>query len=377
MRASRGSSARACRETRSSWIAATSSGVSRPPASIRSAIRAARNGSIQVRPKGYGSCRDHPIVGRDDVSALGIEGPRQARGGQDPAPVVLAGPGHGQEAVGPRPDRHRAPGGITDVALDVGVDEVERGGADPLHAGQEFGPVASPGDVQEGLRRAGIGVQSRPAQGHGRSEPIGSAEGVGHDRPVDGCPHLQLHVRAPADADPLDPLVEPLPLSPVPIARGIVGVDVFHEEVLHVGLERGHPPGDPVVVPDQHGGDAGQRRAGRPQTGGVDRGEVPDGRRSQPEMRIVGEDRFAAGGPGAREDPGVAAEIPAGSDSERRERRRRPGRRGPSRQPHRQPGPEGSPPRIPAPASPWRTGSSARSPRGAAARRRAPLPRPR
>ncbi len=275
--------------------------------------------------------RDHPIVGRDDVSALRIECPRQARGGQDPAPVVLAGPGHGQEAVGPRPDRHRAPGGITNVALDVGVDEVERGGADPLHARQEFGPVARPGDVQEGLRRAGIGVQSRPAQGHGRSEPIGSAEGVGHDRPVDGCPHLQLHVRAAADADPLDPLLEPFPLSPVPIARGIVGVDVFHEEVLHVGLERGHPPGDPVVVPDQHGGDAGQRRARRPQAGGVDRGEVPDGRSAQPEMRIVGEDRFAAGGPGAREDPGVAAQIPAGSDSERRERRRRPGPRGPSR----------------------------------------------
>ena len=107
-------------------------------------------------------------------------------------------------------------------------------------------------------------------------------------------------------------------------------VDVFDEEVLDVGLERGQPPGDPVVVPDQHGGNAGQRRAGRPQAGSVEGGEIPDGRRSQPEMRIVGEDRFAARRSGSRRGPRSCCR-----DSRRLRFRapraaRRPGRRGPS-----------------------------------------------
>ena len=141
-----------------------------------------------------------------------------------------------------------------------------------------------------------------------------------------------------------------LPLAAVPIARGILRVDLFDEEVLNVRLERGQPPGDPVVVPDDDAGNAGQRRARAPRSRaprsrrgtrprasagrGADRWRGSAGRwrcasRRGPRSCCRGPRRRSRG-PRARRRPRSSALPGAGrrktgdADGARRRRRRRP-----------------------------------------------------
>ena len=71
-------------------------------------------------------------------------------------------------------------------------------------------------------------------------------------------------------------------------------IELLEIEVLHVGTGIGCAPRDLVVAPDDDARHAGQRRTDLIEARRMQVSEVPDVRRAQPEMRIVGEQRFAA-----------------------------------------------------------------------------------
>ena len=81
----------------------------------------------------------------------------------------------------------------------------------------------------------------------------------------------------------------------------------FDEQVRGVGYRGGHAPGDARVVPDD---DAGQTRQPSARDVGVARGQVdhvPDSGHLGREVRVVGEQRSAAGRATRRNHPVVAA----------------------------------------------------------------------
>ena len=93
------------------------------------------------------------------------------------------------------------------------------------------------------------------------------------------------------------------------ILVGILRVDGLDEKVLRVGVGGGEAPGDMVVLPEQHDRRSGHRRAFDRKPGRDDAREVPQDRRLDPEMGIVGEDRLAGLGAGAGDDPFVGGAV--------------------------------------------------------------------
>ncbi len=78
-------------------------------------------------------------------------------------------------------------------------------------------------------------------------------------------------------------------------------------EILHVRRGIGETPRDALVVPEHHRRHAGQRGARDIQPGSLQLGEVPQRRRLQPEVRIIGQQRLARTGMSARHHPVVRA----------------------------------------------------------------------
>ncbi len=139
-----------------------------------------------------------------------------------------------------------------------------------------------------------------------------------------GLPH-DVHHRLLAPVH-IDALVDELHLPPLALHLVLVRtgrVDSLYEQVLRVVAEVGNAPGDAVVVADD---DAGKARKGEPAhlsparcrgheaAGLVDDVEphlVPDRGHLHREVGVVDEDRPAALGPLAGDDPGVGALAPA------------------------------------------------------------------
>ncbi len=285
---------------------------------LRDAGRAVGLGPRQaegIRLRGHDA-----VVGGHHESCRRVERKREVLERDHPGPVVRARAGDREQSVRSRPHGNRSGGGVADVALDVGVDEVLRRRPQEPRALEELGPVARGGDGEERLRGAIARVEARPGKRHGGPETAGPRQHVGDQGSVHGVAHRDDGVGLASHADRLAALPEPLPLPAVAVAGRIVRVQLFDEEVLHVRLERRQAPGDSVVVADDHARKARQRGSGRAKAGRVERGEIPDRRRAQAEVRIVGEDRPAARRARARNDPGVAAPILAGGQAEAGER---------------------------------------------------------
>jgi len=76
------------------------------------------------------------------------------------------------------------------------------------------------------------------------------------------------------------------------VAAGPV-VHAFGIEVLHVELQVGDAPGDPVVMPDNQAGRSRQADAGDIQTRRLQVRHVPDARHGVLEVHVIGQDRLA------------------------------------------------------------------------------------
>ena len=93
------------------------------------------------------------------------------------------------------------------------------------------------------------------------------------------------------------------------IAAGIGGIDLLDEEILDIGGRRREAPGDPLVVADHDQRDARRGAAGDLVLRRLQPREIPEARRGKAEMRVVGEQRLAAGAVRAVDDPVVRGVI--------------------------------------------------------------------
>ena len=201
-----------------------------------------------------------------------------------------------------RPYRQPAGGVIADVAVDVGVDEILARSREARDGRGELGPVLRAVDVEEGKLET-IRIGRGPAQ---RILLVFIAQ---KNRAVPGDPLIELQRLGAFDRDGVALQARLLQLSAKYVTAGL-RVDLFAIQILHVELKIGHAPGDALVVPDDHGGNARQRhpadvqaraRASAPCTTSTGMREF--------EMRIVREDRLAGGGVRARNRPRVRAGL--------------------------------------------------------------------
>ena len=111
-------------------------------------LRDARR-AIRRRPReteGVRVARRRAVVRGDEKPARRIEHARQVVERNGPLPVVVAGTGDRQAAVGAGPHGHRARRRVTDVAVPVGVEEVLRRRVHERDAGEELVPARRPVD---------------------------------------------------------------------------------------------------------------------------------------------------------------------------------------------------------------------------------------
>ncbi len=211
-------------------------------------------GPVRLGPReseGIRVAGEHAIVGRDDESARRIEGERHLLGRDHARPVVLAArrtrePGR-RRAAGPASRSGRR---VADVALDVGVDEVLRRRAQEARWPPGTPSSCAPWRWRRRPRSSGrprpVPSSAGPRPRRARSAPV---ERVGDDRPVDRGPHRQHDVaRRRARGSSRGARRSVSTPRGGDSARDPSGSTVFDEEVLHVRLERGQTPGDPVVV---------------------------------------------------------------------------------------------------------------------------------
>ncbi len=178
--------------------------------------------------------------------------------------------------------------------------------------------TASSGRVAVG--EAGEGQRDRLARPGDAGEIVAD---VGQHGAVAGRPDRQLHVGAVLDADRLLVRLERLRAVGREVLRGIGRVDRLDEQVLRVGVGGGDAPGDMVVLAEQHDRRAGHGRALDPAVGRDDPGEVPQDRRAEAEVRVVGEDRLAGDGARTRDHPFVRRAAAQARSARRSCRRRR------------------------------------------------------
>ena len=80
-------------------------------------------------------------------------------------------------------------------------------------------------------------------------------------------------------------------------------------KILHVELQIGHAPGDAIVVADDDGGQSDDGRAGYVQAGRLQMHQVPGRGNGKLQMRIVRENRLAAGRARSRHRPRVRSRL--------------------------------------------------------------------
>ena len=153
-----------------------------------------------------------------------------------------------------------------------------------------------------------------PASRRLRTDVTQVGRDVGEDRTVRRGAHRDRHVGLAVDVDRLATLAQRQPTTAV---EPLVTADMLEEEVGHVGVQVGEPPGDVGVVTDHHTGHAREgeardvERAARPDHVAVQADLHPDAGDADAEVRVVGQQRLAGGRVRAVDDPAVAADAAA------------------------------------------------------------------
>ena len=190
---------------------------------------------------------------------------------------------------------------IADVPLVVGIDYVQRRLPPPAQGVAEILPVV--GRIQF--------LEPQPARRRVVQRPFQSQHAMfmwqerSNHRTVLRSFEIERYVHAAAHADMLADMFGLAPSVVRPILA--LGVRLFHVDVLNISIEAGEAPGDVCIVPgdDQRNsrrGDAGNVEAARVQIL-----FVPDVRDAVVKMHVVGEQRLAAGGARAADNPLIRA----------------------------------------------------------------------
>ncbi len=226
------------------------------------------------------------VVGGDDVPARRVVFMGQVIERDVAFPVVLVVPSrHRYVAFTLGADGDAAWSVVTDVAVDVGIDKVLRRHDVRAQGAAEIVPVLCVLQTEEGLHRRIVVLERGPAQGQcggriAQNVRDERAMPAGTRRPVD---RLVLAFDPNCLADNGQWLPRAVDFDLVGVGR----VDALDVEVLHVGTEVGHAPGDVLVMADDDRRQAGQRCAHRVQIAALQTGQIPDGRNLGGEVRVV------------------------------------------------------------------------------------------
>ena len=104
--------------------------------------------------------------------------------------------------------------------------------------------------------------------------------------------HRQLDIRRAFHPNDFAPRLELAPALGREIARRVV--ELLQVQVLHIGAGVGRRPGEAAIAADDDPRHAGQRGADRVEPRRMQVREVPDARRAEPEVRVIGKQRPAA-----------------------------------------------------------------------------------
>ena len=299
---------------------------------LRNAFVAVGQGPV-LRQKVGVAWRRHALVGRGDPAPGALDARPSAdtvilRGlliRQPALPVVARVPArrrrHAPNVVGGIAQRHTACGLEADVALVVRSHHALHGRVVVRQPRKEL--IHALGLVGLEARQHGLVVivQRAPAQ---RDHIFAQVQHLGV-RLLNVAQHgamaraaqLQQQVGLALDADGFVAHGELGPSVGRAVLRGIGGVDLLQIQVLHIGAGVGEAPGDLVGTAQHHKGQARQggaygingaqgcavRRLARR---GLQARKVPDGGGRQAQVRVVGQQRLAAHGAGARNHPVVA-----------------------------------------------------------------------
>ncbi|GBD14957.1 hypothetical protein HRbin25_00844 [bacterium HR25] len=215
------------------------------------------------------------VVGCGQPVGRRVEGGGQLLEGDEALPFVLVGPArHGDDAMPLGPSRDPAGQLVADVAVHIGIQEVEgRGG--PVGEGlPELLPVAGPHQPEERPRQVGrLAGDGTQGQGTLLTRDAGAYHG-----PVTGHHHLLHHrLGLTPDTELLPQHLGLFPTALVLVAGGVLGVEPLHVEVILVHHGRRDTPGDALVVAYDDAGHARHPHAGHPQARPLQVHLVPEG----------------------------------------------------------------------------------------------------
>ena len=291
---------------------------------LRNAFVAVRQGPVLGQVVGIVG-RSHPLVG-GGYPAPGAVVLRRLVVRQPALPVVPGVPArrrrHAPDVVG-RVSHGRAACGLeADVALVIGRHHVlhrrvivRQGREQRVHRFRLVG-------LQARQHRLVVGIERAPAQ---RQHVFAEVQhvgmrflGVAQHGAVPRAAHLQGNIGLPFHADGFVAHREGRPALGRAVLRRVGGVDLLQVQVLHVRARVGEAPGHFVRAAQHHERHAGQGSTHRVNgahgsavrrlaCGRLQARKVPDGGCRQAQVRVVGQQRFATHGAGARQHPVVAA----------------------------------------------------------------------
>ena len=138
------------------------------------------------------------------------------------------------------------------------------------------------------------------------------------DRTMAGAAHLEGDIRLAFDADGFAALRKSGPTIGRAVLTGSGRVELLQIQVLHIGPGVGEAPGHARGAAQHHKGQAGQGGTDHVERGvfvpagqlacrSFEVGVIPDGRRTQSQMRVVGQQGLARHGATSGHHPVVAA----------------------------------------------------------------------
>ncbi len=267
---------------------------------------------------------DRCVVGGDDHPGRRVELPGQVLGRDRPDPVVLsvaARPDPGAAVLRVGADRDAPGQHVADVAVDVGVNEVLRGGAVSRERRPELLEIRGGRDAEERLECAVDVVRGGPSQRKERRALRKTVLDTIDDRPVDRLANREVDGLPTGDLDRLVPDLERERRARMEVRDGIGGVGVDREEVLDIRVDVRRAPGDVVVVAEDDARHARERdaddvvRAGGADCPAAKPVDEPDRRHPDAEVRVVGEERRLRAALRRRDDPVVRADLVIARDA--------------------------------------------------------------
>ena len=239
---------------------------------------------------------------------------RQCLERQEAGPVIFPGPARGrQETVAGQADWHLAGGHHADGALDIGKSDILLRCMEIAQRFVEIRRALRPVHAKQRLRRAVLGGEQGRRQGKceflrlaiGGQRLPAAAMRVGDNRTMTAGADGHGHVLAATYRNDLLARLERKAALGRQVAGRVGRIDLLDEDVGGVAMGGGEAPGDTAIMADQQHRHARYGRARLHQAGGFDPRQIPERRVAQPEMRIIGQQRLAAGGMAAIQRPDI------------------------------------------------------------------------